>query len=286
MANTLTIKTGIKGMDNTFTAMVNGKDLKPNQKGLLTKFLKDIGHTEQPKQEQPKQEPEITLSEWTELTPEQQQTLKTALLKSTYGLGGEHFSSFPTLLTDSTTNTWVTEKYQTKKLPKRLTEQTFRNWKINGELKILPILKGEKVYYQTILLPNKDIKMDLWELEKELIKPFQNYTTKNMVGTITLGNTHFHLLNSYTNKNKAYNQSKLLVKLFQLGTPFTELEQQKELQQNYLQLDITNGEWELKEISKNTHKPTGKAFKDIGEYLGREQHKDITTNYTELLRAL
>lgn len=224
---------------------------------------------------------EINLEAWDTLTEDQQKLLKESLLKSKYGIGGEHFSTFPTLLTDSKTNTWVAEKYQTAKLPKRVSEQTFKAWNKNGTLQILPLVKGEKVHYLTIIKPNKNIKMDLWELDKTDIKPYQEYTTKNLLGQITLTKNNYHILNSYTNKNKAYNQSKLLVKLFQLGTNFKQLEREKDLNQNYLQLDIMDGKYILREIKYTDHKPNGKIFNSIGEYLGREQPKEINFNYLE-----
>lgn len=230
-------------------------------------------------------EKELTLSNWTELTEEQQTSLKESLIKSTYGIGGEHFSTFPTLL-DNKINTWVETEYKISKLPKRVSESTFKEWKTNGEIKILPVEKDNKIYYLTILLPNKNTKIDVWELQKEDKKPYLEYTSHNKIQQLQFGKTHFHILNGYTNKNKAYNQAKALVKLFNLGTDFQTLEQQKELQHNYLKLDITNGTWELKEISKNTHKPTGNTYKGIGESLGKAQHKSITTNYMELLQTV
>lgn len=221
-----------------------------------------------------------SLEAWESLTTEQQTTLKESLLKSKYGIGGEHFSTFPTLL-DNKINIWVEEKYQISKLPKRVTEITFKTWGINGTLQILPLQKGEKIHYLILILPNKNIKLDLWELDKEDSKPYLQYTTNKHIGEITLGKNHFHILNSYTNKNKAYNQSKQLTKLFQLGTDFKTLEGQKELHTNYLKLDITDGKYILQEISKNTHKPTGKTFQSIGEYINKKQHNNIKFNYLE-----
>lgn len=223
---------------------------------------------------------EINLEAWDTLTEEQQQQLKESLLKSKYGIGGEHFSTFPTLL-DNKINTWVEEKYQISKLPKRLSEKTFKDWETNGTLQIIPLLKGEKIHYLITILPNKNLKMDLWDLEKEGTKPYLKYTKYNPLGEITLTKNHFHILNSYTNKNKAYNQAKALIKLFQLGTNFKHLEQQKELKTNYLQLDIMDGQYILKEIKATDHKPNGKIYKDIGDYLGRKQHQKIQFNYLE-----
>jgi hypothetical protein len=224
---------------------------------------------------------ELTLTNWQELTQEQQETLKETLIKSKYGIGGEHFSTFPTLL-DNKINTWVEEKYQISKLPKRVQEQTFKTWEGNGSLKIIPLNKGTKTHYLITIKPNKNIKMDLWKLEKEDTKPYLKYTTAEQLTEVTLTKNHFHILNSYTNKNKAYNQAKALVKLFQLGTDFQTLELQKELKTNYLQLELNGeGKWELQEIGKNNHKPTGKTWEGLEAYTGRKQHKSITINYLE-----
>jgi hypothetical protein len=220
------------------------------------------------------------LTDWATLTEEQQTSLKSSLLKSKYGIGGEHYSTFPTLL-DNKLNAWVEEKYSISKLPKRVTETTFKSWESNGTLQIIPINKGTKTHYLLALIPNKNIKMDIWELEKETEKPFLTYTTHTLLTQQTFTNKHFHILNSYTNKNKAYNQGKALIKLLQLGTDFTTLELQKELKTNYLQMELNQGKWELVEISKNTHKPTTKKWENIGDYLGRVQHKSIPFNYME-----
>ena len=94
--------------------------------------------------------------------------------------------------------------------------------------------------------------MDIWNLEKEGQKPFLKYTTHNLLGKVTMGGNNFHILNSYTNKNKAYNQGKALSKLLQVGTDLKQLEAEKDLNRNYLQLDIQGGEWVLKEIGSNS----------------------------------
>lgn len=230
--------------------------------------------------EQEQTEQELTLEAWDTLNEEQQKLLKESLLKSKYGIGGEHFSTFPTLL-DNKINTWVEEKYQISKLPKRVQAGTFKEWEANGQLKIIPLMKGERIHYLVTLIPNKNIKMEMWELQKEDMKPYLEYTTHNSLGDITLTNKHFHILNGYTNKNKAYNQAKQLVKLFKLGTDFQTLEAQKELMENYLKLEIKDGQFILQEISKNTHNPNGKTYQSIGDFLGRNQHKKVTFNYLE-----
>lgn len=263
-------------MENN-TQTENKQEQEQEQKEVKNK------RTRGKKEQTDQQTDQNQLSEWASLTQEQQETLKKSLLKSGYGVGGEHFSTFPTLLDsiNNPTNPFTEKHYPKSKLPKRVQETTFKTWEQNGTLQILPLLKSDKIHYLIIILPNKNIKMDLWELEKEQQKPYSKYITHNLIGEITLTNNHFHILNSYTNKNKAYNQSNLLVKLFQLGTTPKILEQQKDLNTNYLQLDIMDGKYILREISKNTHKPTGKIFKDIGEYLGRKQHSKINFNYLE-----
>ena len=284
-----TLKGFNKVMGTTFTKVINGETLTEKQQKQMDNFIKDLGgyrEMEQLKQEQPKsEEKELTLTNWMELTEEQQSTLKESLLKSSYGIGGEHFSSFPTLL-DNKINTWVEQTYNISKLPNRVQEQTFKTWKENGELKILPIIKSNKVYYLTILLPNKEMEMDIYQLEKADTKPYLQYTTHNSLGTVKMGGNNFHILNGYTNKNKAYNQGKALVKLLNLGTDFPTLEKQKELQTNHLELIINNGEWVLQENGGNTGKATGNTYNNIGDYLGRTQHKDIHTNYMELLQTI
>jgi hypothetical protein len=308
MANTLTIKTGIKGMDNTFTSLVNGTDLKPNQKGLLNKFLKDIGHISQEQiilqelentetketQEQLKQESQeqleeldLSLGNWKGLTEEQQTELKGSLLNTLYGKGGEHLSTFPTLL-DNKINTWVEETYSISKLPtaKKLGDTTFSKWtKENGEIKILPITKGDinsktkaKTHYLIILLPNKEMDLDIWKLGKDGDNTLK-YTEYNLLGKVTLTNKHFHILNYYTNSNKAYNQARKLTTLLQVGNTHGELERQKNLFYGEYTLDINgDGEYILKKA--------GQSFKDIGHILGREQHKDIPINYMETLQII
>lgn len=221
---------------------------------------------------------QVTLEAWDTLNEEQQALLKESLLKSKYGIGGEHFSTFPTLL-DNKINTWVEEEYSVSKLPKRITEATFKAWEAKGTLQILPLLKGEKIHYLVVLLPNKNVKLQLWQLDKEAEKPYLKYTTHNPLGELQFTNQHFHILNSYTNKNKAYNQAKQLVKLLQLGTDFKELEQQKELRVDHLQLDIEDGKQVLKKLGKNGGKYTGKQYQSIGEYLGRKQHTKVAFDY-------
>lgn len=275
MENTLKVT---KAEQLVINKVMEGKDLTEKQTATLVNFLNEM---EVKTEQQTEQTDQMTLEAWDTLNEDQQKLLKESLLKSKYGIGGEQFSTFPTLLTDSKTNVWVAEKYQTAKLPKRVTEQTFKTWEANGTLQILPLVKGERVHYLTIIKPNKDLQMDLWELDKTDIKPYQEYTTKNLLGQMTIGKSNFHILNSYTNKNKAYNQSKLLVKLFQLGTDFKQLEMEKDLKQNYLQLDITNGQYILKEIKYTDHKPNGKTFQSLGDYLGREQPKEVQFNYLE-----
>lgn len=273
------VKTSIKGMDGIFNKVVNGKALTEKQELTLSTFLE--GFTT--KEEQPKEQPtKLTLDGWEELTQEQQTSLKATLLKSKYGIGGEHFSLFPTLL-DNKINSWVEQKYSISKLPSRVSENTFKTWEGNGTLQILPLVKDTKTHYLLILLPNKDLQMDIWDLEKEDTKPYLTYTKHNLLGQLTFTNQQFHIINSYTNKNKAYNQGKALIKLLQLGTTFTTLEQQKELNTNHLELTINNGTWELMEIGKNTKQPTGNIFNNLGEYLGREQHSQLQSNYLELI---
>lgn len=222
-----------------------------------------------------------TLEAWDTLTEDQQKTLKEALLKSKYGIGGEHFSTFPTLL-DNKVNEWVEETYKVSKLPRRVSEATFKKWEANGTLEILPLHKDNKTHYLLVLLPKKNLKMDVWELDKEDVKPYLKYTTNNKLGELTFTAKHFHILNGYTNKNKAFNQAKALVKLLELGKPFQELEAEKELKTNQLELNINDkGQWELIEIGKNSMTPTGKTFNGLEEYYGRKQHQKVPFNYIE-----
>lgn len=226
---------------------------------------------------------EVTLDNWTELTDDQKETLKASLIKSKYGIGGEHLSTFPTTM-DSKINEWVEKEYNLSKLPKRLTEQTFKEWTDNGTVQIIPLEVGNTINYLVVLLPNKNLKMDIWTLENGMEKPYTKYTAHAKLDKqLTFTQKHFHITNIYTNKNKAYNQSKNLIKLFQLGgNNFKTLEQQKELQSNYIKKELTaDGKIQLLEIGKNTGQPTGKTWNNLEEYLGRNKHKSITVEYLE-----
>jgi hypothetical protein len=228
-------------------------------------------------------EMEITLENWTELTDEQQQELKSSLIKSKYGIGGEHLSTFPTTM-DTKVNEWVEAEYQISKLPKRVTAQTFKEWEANGTVQILPLEVGNTIQYLTIIKPEKALKMDIWELQNGLEKPYTKYTAHNKLEKpLTFSKGHYHITNIYTNKNKAYNQGKALAKLFKLGgNTFKELEAQKELQSNYLRKTLTaDGKIILQEIGKNTGSSTGKEWNTLEDYLGRKQHKGITLDYLE-----
>ena len=287
MANTLTIQTGHnKLITAIFNKVVNGKELTPKQETQLQNFLADFKEQEQPTKEQPKEDTtpikeELSLGNWKTLTAEQRDTLKETLIKSVYGIGGEHLSTFPTLL-DNKINPWVEQEYKISLLPKRVQEQTFTEWAGNGEIKILPLEKGKHIQYLILFLPNKEITLDLWELEKEDKKPFLQYTKHNKAGQITLGKNHFHILNIYSNKNKAFNQAKQLTKLFQYTGTKDTLEAQKELQLGYLSMDIQDGEQVLREYTKAMN--VGGTYTTLGEYLGREQHQDITINYLEQIQ--
>lgn len=207
---------------------------------------------------------------WEQLTEKEKEIQKETLLKSLYGIGGEHFSTFPTLL-DKKINPFTGEYLQN--IPSRVSEKTFKDWEPNGELHIIPLQKGTygKVHYFLILLPNKDTKVDIWDLSKEDKDNYLLYTTANKAGEILLGKEHYHILNIYSNKNKAFNQAKALTKLFQMGTNNKTLEQQKELQGDTLLMDINSqGEQILQHKSKAGN--IQGTYNTLGEYLNRELH--------------
>lgn len=221
-----------------------------------------------------------------EVTPEemkayQEAELKTQLLKSKYGIGGEHFSTIPTLK-DKKNNPWVVEEFQLNNL-KKPTAQNLPEWTKNGTIQILPIIKGDKAHHTIIITPNKQLKMEYWNLEKETEKPFLTYTNYEKAGTITLNSKNYIITNIYTNKNKAFSQAKLLAQFFNLGTTFKELELQKENGTDYLEMDYQDGKYFFNLISSNTHKPTGKTFKNLDEYMGKTQNKKTEFNFSELI---
>lgn len=224
------------------------------------------------------------LAEVTELEMKefQELELKAELLKSKYGIGGEHFSTIPTLM-DKKDNPELENEFQLSKLPKRVMEKTFKEWEPNGTIQILPLVKGDKTHYLILVKPNKSLKTKIWNLEKADDENFLKYTKMEKAGDITLNSKNYLITNIYSNKNKAFNQAKLLAKYFQLGTNFKELENQKELRENYLNMEIKDGQPYLQEIGKNNHQPTGKDFQTLEEYIGRNQHTKTSINPLELI---
>lgn len=236
------------------------------------------------KQEQVTQEQELTLEAWDTLTQEQREALKASLIKSKYGIGGEHLSTFPTTL-DNKINPWVEETYQISKLPSRVTETTFKDWEANGGVKIIPLEVGTTINYLVVLLPNKPLKMDIWTLQNGETKPYTKYTDWSKLDKqLTFNKGHYHITNIYTNKNKAFNQAKNLVKLFKLGQyNFKALENWKEVtKMDYYKKDLTpEGKIIIQKIGKNTGKPTGKTWNTLEDLTGRKPHGQIGINYLE-----
>lgn len=275
---TKTIKGFNKVMGPIFTNLVNGQEITEKQEKTLNNFIKDIGgyrETEQPTQ--PTQEaPKDGETEWVNLSQEQKEILTETLLKSLYGIGGETFSLFPTLM-DKDINGDIKKGYLDK-IPGRVTGKTFTEWEANGEIKILPLEKGNKAYYMVILLPKKDLTLPTWDLEKGDKENYLLYTKAEKGTDITLTNGQYMVTNIYTNKNKAFGQAKLLGKLFNLGTTTKEMDQQKEQLKDYLTTGVngTTGELEYTPITTGGNK--GKTVNNLGEYLGRELPNGYTEN--------
>lgn len=231
------------------------------------------------KKEQDLQELDLLLLNWEEKTQEQKEFTKEQLIyKSQYGKGGEHFSNFPTIISqDKEHNPFIMDYH--KGLPKKVTAQQLTEWdKTNGHIQIIPILKGKKTSYIITLNPIKPLKVENHLLLKESEHTLK-YTTHTINNNLTLTNKHYHITNIYTNTSKTINQTKLLSKLFKLGLhgytdykPFTESLKNGQYT-NTLEMDISKeGKIIFKEILKNSNNYTGKIYNHIGELLGREQH--------------
>jgi hypothetical protein len=281
MANTLTIKGFNKVLTKVFTKAVNGEGLTEKEQKVLDNFIKDLGGYRVMDTPQAPQEDGTEEKEWEQLSQEQKEKLTEVKLKSLYGIGGETFSLFPTLM-DKDINTDIKAEYLDK-VPNRVTAKTFKEWEGNGEIKILPLEKGGKAYFMVILLPKTELTLTTWDLEKADKENYLLYTKANKGGELTIKDGEYIITNIYTNKNKAFGQSKLLGKLFNLGTTTKELDTQKEQLKDYLLTGInpTNGELQFTPITTGGNK--GKAVNTIGEYLGKELQGYTEKGILELL---
>lgn len=283
MAKTLKLT---KAIQNIIKKMEGGKTLTEKQQETLNSFLtknnlsmeelKELllkaQSTEETSEEQKEETSEaLTLENWETLTQEQKLTLKNSILKTKYGTGGENIGLFPTLLGAKTTNPFIIGEYG-ERVEATVRQNNLNNYKDNGSIKLLPLEIGDKTHYLLIILPNKPLNMDIWELYTEA-KPYTKYTKYSKIGKITVNEGEYIISNIYSNKNKTWNNGKRLANLFRLFYNIKETESIKDLKPGnyYLKKDITeNGKITYREYSTNSHKPTGKSFSSIGEYLQRK----------------
>lgn len=207
---------------------------------------------------------ELNITDWETLAEEQRETLKAALLKSNYGFGGEHFTTFPTLL-DKKDNPELETEFQTSKLPRRVSPTMAKAWGERGQLKIIPVRKGNqnqqaKTYFILVLVPFKQITIPSYNLAKEDPENKLKYTTLERLENIRVTKNQYHTIGIYTNKNKAFNQAKVLSKLWEVDGDFQRMEREKEELSNIYQYNITEkGRQVLQEILPNSEavKATG-----------------------------
>lgn len=248
-------------------------------KTLTENTEKTVKRSRKGKQEQDIKVLDTLLLNWEEKTQEEKDfSTEQLIYKSQYGKGGEHFSNFPTIISqDKEHNPFIMEYH--KGLPNKVTAQQLQEWeKTNGNIIIIPILKGKKTSYIITLNPIKPLQVENYILLKESEHTLK-YTTHTINNTLTLTNKHYHITNIYTNTSKTINQTKLLSKLWKLGLngykdykPFSESLKNGQYT-NTLEMGISqDGKIIYKEIQKNSNNYTGKIYNHIGELLGREQH--------------
>ena len=269
-----------------FKKVKEGTELSDKQTVQLKTLLKGMGYTLGQPQPQPQPQPQTvqqtvqteSINQWKTFTDEQKELYKAQLIKSKNGDGGENISIFPNLIGAEKTNPFINSQYG---IIKPFQQNKFNSFKGNGEIIILP-LEVTKFHFLTIILPNKDLQLDLWELSTDNPKEKTKYTTHKLNSTITVKPSEYIITNIQTNSNKTWNNGKLLSSLLNLyyntnGMESVKAINSKKIPPNikWLKKDLnpTDGTIIYKEYTTNTHKPTGKTFKSIGEYLGKEYSK-------------
>lgn len=181
---------------------------------------------------------EVGIEDWANLTEEELYELKENLLLTRYGKGGENINLFPNLVDPGRLNTQFNGDYL-KRLPKIIKQQTLREYKGNGKVDILRIDTLNKSHYIIILLPEKTLEVDIWQLKMNDSQPYTKYKEGKKIKSIKVTKNKYHITNIFTNGNKAINQAKRLSILFELGdTSFNSLTKVKEGGRNNYILDI------------------------------------------------
>lgn len=215
------------------------------------------------------------IEDWTNLTEEELFELKENLLSTKYGRGGENINFFPNLIDPGRLNTQFNGEY-IEKLPKRIIEQNLKEYKGNGKVDIIRIDTLNKSHYIIILIPEKTLEVDLWQLEMNNQPPYTQYKSGKKIKTIKVSRSKYHITNIFTNMNKAINQAKRISLLFKLGdTSFKSLERIKEGRNNYTLDLIEDGKF----IIRNGY--NGPSYNSLDELLGRTH--TIELNIMEFL---
>ena len=217
----------------------------------------------------------IEVEDWANLTEEELYDLKENLLLTRYGKGGENINLFPNLIDPGKINTKYNGDYL-KRLPKIIKEQTLREFKGNGKVDILRIDTLNKSHYIIILLPEKTLEVDIWQLKMNDSQPYTKYKEGKKIKSIKVTKNKYHITNIFTNGNKAINQAKRLSILFGLGdTSFKSLEMVKKGKNTY-NLDINE---KGKMILRNG--TNGKTYSSLDELVGRNH--SINLNIMEFI---
>lgn len=219
---------------------------------------------------------ELEVENWETLSEEEIFELKENLLSTKYGRGGEHLNLFPNLIDPGKINLEFNGEY-IKQLPKRLNQQSLKEFKGNGRIDIIKIDSLNHSHYLIILLPNKTIEVDIWKITMNDIPPYTKYKAGEKIKTIKVPKSKYHICNIFSNGSKALNQAKKLSYIFQLGdTNFKLLEEVKKGNRNSYNLDLSeNGEM----IIRNGY--NGPSYNSLDELIKRKH--TINLNILEYL---
>lgn len=215
-------------------------------------------------------EEEMEVENWETLSEDEIFELKENLLMTKYGVGGENINLFPNLIDPGQLNMEFNGEY-IKRLPKRITQQTLKQFKGNGKVDIIRIDSLNKTHYIIILIPKITLEVDLWKITMNDNPPYTKYKTGEKIKTIKVPKSRYHITNIFTNGAKSINQAKRLSALFKLGdTNFKSLEQVKKGGRNNYILDI-NDTGEV--IIKNG--TNGPSYNTLDEIIGRRHSIDL-----------
>lgn len=219
---------------------------------------------------------EVGIEDWTTLTEDELFELKESILSTKFGIGGENINFFPNLIDPGKINIEFNKEY-IERLPKKITEQSLREHKGNGRVDIIKVDTLNKSHYIIILLPERPLEIDIWQLKMNDSQPYTKYKEGKKIKSIKINKNKFHITNIFTNANKAINQAKKLSILFELGdTSFNSLKRVKEGGRNNYLLDIDD---KGRIILKNGI--NGPIYSSLDELIGRKH--SINLNIMEYI---